>query len=103
MSSCVAGATVVIGATSFSDCHAWGCRTAYASQFLDPIRRAWRTKAHVKALLIGDGGPEEWDLPLKSKRTRWATYEKSETKFDAAEGVLDGYCCLALARLIKRP
>jgi hypothetical protein len=35
---------------------------AYASQFLDPIGRAWRTMSKVKARLIGNEDPDEWDL-----------------------------------------
>ena len=27
--------------------------------------RAWHTKAKVRARLIGDEGPDEWDLPHK--------------------------------------
>jgi hypothetical protein len=41
------------GATFFVSRHAWGRRAAYASQFLDPTRRAWRTKAKVTAALLG--------------------------------------------------
>ena len=46
------------GATCFASRHACGTRrVAYASQFLDPIGRAWRTKANVKARLLGDTNP----------------------------------------------
>jgi hypothetical protein len=48
-----------LGATFFASRHAWGRRVAYASQFLDLIGRAWRTKAKVKARLIGDEDPDE--------------------------------------------
>ncbi len=65
-----------LGATSFASRYAWGRRAAYASQFLDPIGRAWRIKAKVKARLIGDEDSDEWDLPPKPKGMRWATYEK---------------------------
>jgi hypothetical protein len=57
----------------------------------------------VKARLIGDEDPDEWDLPPKPKGMRWATYEKWEAKFDAAEDAIDALCGLALARLMKRP
>ena len=56
-----------LGATFFASRHAWGHRAAYASQFLDPIGRAWRTKAKVKAALLADENPDEWDLPPKPK------------------------------------
>jgi hypothetical protein len=91
-----------LGATYFGSRHAWGRSAAYASQFLDPIGRAWRTKAKVKARLIGDEDPDEWDLPPKPKGMRWKTYEKWEAKFDAAEDALEAHCSLALARLMDR-
>jgi len=86
-------------ATSFASRHAWGRRAAYASQFLDPVGRAWRVKAKVKARLIGDKDPDEWDLPPKPKGMRWATYEKWEVKYDAVGGKLDVHCRLTLTRL----
>ena len=92
-----------LGASSFASRHACVRRAAYASQFLDPIGRAWRIKAKVKARLIGDEDPDEWDLPPKPKGMRWATYEKWEAKYDAAEEALDAHCSLALARLMKLP
>jgi hypothetical protein len=79
-----------------------GRTAAYASQFLDPINRAWRIKAKVKARLIGDEDPNGWDLPPKPKGMRCATYEKWEAKYDAAEDAIDALCGLALARLMKR-
>jgi hypothetical protein len=90
-----------LGATSFASRHTWGRRAAYASQFLDPIGRAWRIKAKVKARLIGDQDPDEWDLPPKPKGMRWVTYENWEAKYDAAEEALDALCGQALARLMK--
>jgi hypothetical protein len=78
-----------LGATFFASRHAWGRRAAYASQFLDPIGRAWRTKAKVKAALLGDADPDEWDLPPKPKGMRWATYERWVAKYDTAEEMLD--------------
>jgi hypothetical protein len=91
-----------LGATFFASRHAWGRRAAYASQFLDPIGRAWRTKAKVKAALLGDEDPDEWDLPHKPKGMRWATYERWVAKYDAAEEMLDAQLALAAARLMKR-
>jgi hypothetical protein len=92
-----------LGATYFASRHAWGTRrVAYASQFLDPVGRAWRTKAKVKAHLLGDADPDEWDLPPKPKGMRWATYERWEAKYDQAEEALNGHCLLALARLMRR-
>ena len=91
-----------LGATSFASRHGWGRRAAYASQFLDLIGRAWRTKVKVKAALLGDVDPDEWDLPLKPKRMRWATYEHWVARHDAAENMLDAQLAMAAARLMKR-
>jgi hypothetical protein len=91
-----------LGATYFASRHAWGRRAAYASQFLDPIGRAWRTKAKVKAALLGDEDPDEWDLPPKPKGMRWATYENWVARYDAAEEMLDAQLAMAAARLMKR-
>ena len=48
-----------LGAPYFASRHAWGRRAAYASQFLDPVGRAWRTKAKIKARLIGKEDPDD--------------------------------------------
>jgi hypothetical protein len=91
------------GAISFASRHAWGTRrVAYASQFLGPIDRAWRTKAKVKARLLGDADPDEWDLPPKPKGMRWTTYERWEAKYDQAEEALNDHSLLALAHLMRR-
>jgi hypothetical protein len=91
-----------LGATFFASRYAWGRRAAYASQFLDPIGRAWRTKAKVKAALLGDADPDEWDVPPKPKGMRWATYERWVAEYDAAEEMLDTQLVMAAARLMKR-
>ncbi|WP_052002835.1 hypothetical protein [Microvirga sp. BSC39] len=91
-----------LGATFFASRYAWGRRAAFASQFLDPIGRAWRTKARVKASLLGEADPKEWDLPPKPKGMRWATYERWVAKYDAAEEMLDAQLVKAAARLIER-
>lgn len=91
-----------LGATFFASRHHWGCRAAHASQSLDPIGRAWRTKAKVKTALLGDEDPDEWDLPPKPKGMRWATYEKWVARYDAAEEMLDAQLVMAAARMMKR-
>lgn len=91
-----------LGAMFFASRYAWGRRAAYASQFIDPIGRAWRTKDKVKAALLGDEDPDEWDLPPKPKGMRWATYERWVAKYDAAEEMLDARLVMAAARLMKR-
>ena len=90
------------GAPYFASRHAWGRGAGYASQFLDPMGRAWRTKAKVKQRLLGDADPDEWDLPPKPKGMRWRTYARWEAKYDRAEAALDRSLCLAIAGLIKR-
>jgi hypothetical protein len=89
-----------MGVTCFATMHAWGQGAAYASQSLDPIGRAWHTNAKVKARLLGNADPDEWDLPLRPTGMRWATCEKWEARYNAAEDALDLHCGLALARPI---
>jgi hypothetical protein len=91
-----------LGARYFASRHVWGRRAAYASQFLDPVGRAWRTKAKIKAQLIGDEDPDAWDLPPKPKRMRRHTYERWEAKYDQAEGALDPYLCRVVTQLLNR-
>jgi hypothetical protein len=91
-----------LGAPYFASRHAWGRRAAYASQFLDPVGRAWRKKAKIKARLIGDKDPDQWDLPPKPKRMRLRTYERWEARFDQAEDALDEHLCRVAARLLNR-
>jgi hypothetical protein len=69
--------------------NSWGSRrVAYASQFLDPDNRAHRGKAKIKARLIGDNDPDEWDVPPKPKWMRRRTYNRFVERFDAYEDVL---------------
>ena len=67
-----------------------------------PVDRAWRTKAKVKARLIGDADPDEWDLPPKPKWMRLSTYARWEAKYDEAEDILEEQCAFAVARLMNR-
>ena len=41
-------------------------------------------------------------LPPKPKGVHWATYEKWEAKYDAAEEMLDAQLVMATARLMRR-
>jgi hypothetical protein len=91
-----------LGATFFASRHGWGRRAAYASQFLDPVGRAWRTKGKVKAALLGDEDPDAWDLPPKPKGMRWATYERWVARYDAAEDALDAQLVIAAAQLMRQ-
>ena len=54
------------------------------------------------ARLLGDADPDEWGLPPKPKRMRWATYERWVARYDVAEDELDAHLCLAMARLLGR-
>jgi hypothetical protein len=90
------------GASAFASRHQWGRRAAYVSQFLDPVGRAWRVKAKIKARLIGDQDPDDWDLPPKPKRMRLRTYERWEARYDDAEDALDQHLCIVTARLLSR-
>ncbi len=88
------------GAWRFCSRHAWKRQVAYASQFETAADRAHRGKAKIKAKLIGNSDPEEWDLPPKPKWMRWRTYERHVHKFDRYEELLDRECALAAMRLL---
>ena len=90
------------GATRFCCRQAWGRRVAYASQFLDPDNRAHRGKAIIKANLISDLDPDEWELPPKPKWMRWRTYNRLEEKFDGYEEVLDRGISELMAHLLVK-
>jgi hypothetical protein len=74
----------------------------YASQFLDPDNRAHRGKAKIKARLIGDCDPDEWDLPPKPKWMRWSTYNRYVERYDAYEAILEDGIPELLARLFGK-
>jgi hypothetical protein len=77
------------GAERFCSRQTWKRQVAYASQFLDPDNRAHRGKAKIKARLIGDCDPDEWDLPPKPKWMRWPTYDRYVERFDKYQAILD--------------
>jgi hypothetical protein len=77
------------GARQFRCRQGWGSRVAYSSQFLDQTNRAHRGKAKIKAKLIGDHDPDEWDLPPKPKWMRWLTYDRYVERFDKYQAILD--------------
>jgi hypothetical protein len=62
------------GADRFCSRQAWGRQVAYYSQFQDAATRAQLGKERIKARLIGELDPDEWDLPPKPKWMRWKTY-----------------------------
>jgi hypothetical protein len=84
------------GAHRFCSRQTWGRQVAYHSQFSDPTNRAHLGKTKIKARLIADLDPDDWDLPPKPKWMRWSTYNRYVERYDAYEAILD-YGCAALA------
>jgi hypothetical protein len=78
-----------LGASRFCSRQAWGQRVAYRSQFQNPSDRAYFAKERIKARLIGDLDPKDWELPPKPKWMRWKTYNRYVEKFDSYEEILD--------------
>jgi hypothetical protein len=78
------------GASTFYSRQAWGRQVAYRSQFQNASDRAYHGKERIKARLIGDLDPDEWELPPKPKWMRWATYNRYVERFDDYEEILDG-------------
>ena len=56
------------GAQTFRSRQAWRRQVAYASQFSDRTNRAHLGKARIKARLIADLDPDQWDLPGRLDR-----------------------------------
>jgi hypothetical protein len=77
------------GSREFRCRQGWGGRVAYTSQFMDRTNRAHRGQAKIKARLIGNLDPDEWDLPPKPKWMRWATYNCFVERFDKYEAILN--------------
>ena len=84
------------GATRFCSRQTWGRQVAYQSQFNDATSRAHAGQTKIRARLIADLDPDEWDLPPKPKWMRWATYNRHVARYDHYEAILD-YGCAALA------
>ena len=80
------------GASRFCSRQAWGRQVAYRSQFQNASDRAQSGKERIKARLIGDLDPEDWELPPKPKWMRWATYNRYVERFDNYESRLDNIC-----------
>jgi hypothetical protein len=62
---------------------------AYRSQFLATDDRAHAGQARIRAPLIGDLDPDEWDLPPKPKWMTWRTYNRHVERYDIYEEILD--------------
>lgn len=89
------------GARTFRSRQAWGRQVAYVSQFVGETDRIWRAKGRIKAKLIADLDPDEWDLPPKPKWVRWRTYQRYEARFDRLEARLDAEICRAAIRFLQ--
>jgi hypothetical protein len=87
------------GADRFCSRQTFGRQVAYQSQFNDATNRAHSGQAKIKARLIGENDPDEWDLPPKPKGMRWKTYNRHEEKFDHYEAILDHGCVALAAKL----
>jgi hypothetical protein len=90
------------GAQRFRSRQAWGRQVAYASQFSDPDNRAHLGKARIKARLIADLDPDDWDLPPKPKWMRWSTYNRHVERYDNYEAILDYGCAALAAKLLGK-
>jgi hypothetical protein len=91
---------LALGVRRFASRRAY--RLAYASQRGTVVDRAHRGQAKIKARLIGDRDPDEWDLPPKPKWMRWRTYQRYVDKYDHYEAVLDEGTFAVLARFLRR-
>jgi hypothetical protein len=90
------------GATRFCSRQTWGRQVAYTSQCLATSDRLWRAKSKIKASLIGDLEPDEWELPPKPKWMRRRTYQRFADRFDRLEEQLDADLDAAMIRLLPR-
>jgi hypothetical protein len=89
-----------LGARRFASRGAY--RLVYASQRGTAVDRAHWGQAKIKARLVGDRDPSEWDLPPKPKWMRWRTYQRYVDKYDRYEAVLDEGTIALVARLMRR-
>jgi hypothetical protein len=90
------------GASEFRCRQGWGRRFAYTSQFLDRDNRAHRGQAKIKAKLIADLDPDEWELPPKPKWMRWRTYNRYEERFDRYEAILEDRIVELMAKFLGK-
>ena len=90
------------GATRFCSRQTWRRQVAYASQFADRDNRAHKGQAKIKARLIGDLDPDEWDLPPKPKWMRWRTYDRYVERYGVYEATLDYGIVELVAKLLSK-
>ncbi len=84
------------GASRFCSRQTWDRQVAYQSQFNDTTSRAHAGQAKIKARLIGNNDPDDWDLPPKPKWMRWRTYNRYVERYEHYDDALD-YGCVELA------
>jgi hypothetical protein len=77
------------GAVFFRCRQYWGRRTAYHCQFGTQIDRAHIGRAKLKAKLRSPN-LEDWKIPLKPPRMRWATYDRLIERYLKYDAVLGG-------------
>jgi hypothetical protein len=93
------------GAKEFRSRQAWDGKVAYRSQFQSVYNRGHAGKANIKARLIGDLDPDDWELPPKPKWMRWRTYKWLEERFEAYDDMTypdDSTLCALAAKLMRR-
>ena len=93
------------GAKEFRSRQAWGRQVAYRSQFQTIYDRGHAGKAKIKARLIGELDPEDWELPPKPKWMRWRTYKRLAERFDAYDDMTypdDSTLPALVAKLMRR-
>jgi hypothetical protein len=87
------------GASRFCSRQAWGRQVAYRAQFQNESDRAHLGKERIKARLIGNLDPQDWELPPKPRWMRWATYNRYVERFDDYEEMVDK---ASIASVVKR-
>jgi hypothetical protein len=90
------------GAKQFYSRHAWGRKVAYRSQFLSIYDRGHSGKAKIKARLIGDLDPDDWELPPKPKWMRWRTYNRLAERFEGYDDMTYPDDSAFIAKLMRR-
>jgi hypothetical protein len=66
------------------------------------VERAHRGQAKIKARLIEDLDPDEWDLPPKPKWMRWSTYNRYVERFDTYQAILEDGMEELLAKFVSK-
>jgi hypothetical protein len=74
-------------------------------RILSVYDRGHAGKAKIKARLIGDLDPEEWELPPKPKWMRWRTYNRLAERFEVYDDMTypdDSTLPALVAKLMRR-